>query len=271
MTLKSINECYKTSCKRGIIISLSIALIFTLLYPQQLMIFVSPLIRAVEKQILLFRIRDYKEFRTESFIIKYNNIDAEMLEMIADTAEDKLEALTEIFCYRPENKVILVIHKDASRMMSVTMLSKGTPPMGVYYADSIHVLDPEQLFKDNLEESFYSEGPVLHELTHLFIDNIAGGNYPTWFTEGVSLYFEYAVDGYEWGEGVIIDDEAYNISSLSDDFFRLDQYLAYAQSFRLVKGFVDRYGEDELIRLIYNLGEGKDFSSYQHLFEMTSQ
>src|SRR5690554_7253947 len=59
------------------------------------------------------------------------------------------------------------------------MLKKGDPPMGVYYGDSVHSLDPKH-WVDSMEEldyKFYNEGPVLHELVHLFTDHSASGNF----------------------------------------------------------------------------------------------
>ena len=252
--------------KKVLIFSIVLLISLSLFNPQQMMISVSPVIRVIENQILLYRVRGYREFQTEHFTIKHENIDPNMLQLVASTAEDKYIALKEIFQYEPKGKINLVIHHNPNKMMSVTMLKKGTPPMGVYYADSVHILDPEQLFQVNLEENFYKEGPVLHELAHLFTDHIARGNYPMWFTEGVSLYLEYAVDGYEWGKGTTISEEEYDITNLTKTFSQLDEYMAYTQSFRLVKGFVDKHGEDELMKLINELGKGKPLKSYYHMF-----
>jgi len=41
------------------------------------------------------------------------------------------------------------------------------------------------------------ENTALHEMVHLFTDDLGKGNFPTWFTEGVSWYFEYKINGYE--------------------------------------------------------------------------
>ncbi len=252
--------------KRVLILSVAILLLFALLNPLQIITAFSPAMRMLENQVLLFRIRDYEAIESENFIIKYQGIAPQIVTLVAETAEDKYNALKAVYQYEPEGKILLVIHNDAEKMMRTTMLRKGTPPMGVYYADSIHVLDPSQLFEENLEALISSEGPILHELAHLFTDHRARGNYPMWFTEGVSLYLEYAVDGYEWGQGEEIDEALYNIETLTKSFSQLNQYLAYTQSFRLVKGLVDRYGEAELMALIEALGKGKDLRDYYHMF-----
>ena len=266
MTLRDITNTSRLKLINVIILSTVLLVSLSLFNPQQMMIMVNPVIRVIENQILLYKIRDYKVLESENFIIKYDDIEQEQLQLVEKTAEDKYEALKEFFGFEPDKKIVLAVHNDSNRMMSTTMLRKGTPPMGVYYANSVHILEPSQLFGDNTEERFYSEGPVLHEIAHLFTDHAAKGNYPMWFTEGVSLYLEYSVDGYVWGQGEIIDAEEYSIDNLTKSFFQLNQYLAYTQSFRLVKDFVDKHGEDELIKLINELGEGKNLKNYYHMF-----
>ena len=44
----------------------------------------------------------------------------------------------------------------------------------------------------------------VHELTHLVVDDLAGGNFPVWFTEGSALYMEYMLLGYEWGRDLAV-------------------------------------------------------------------
>lgn len=108
---------------------------------------------------------------------------------------------------------------------------------------------------------------MLHELVHLFTDHIGNGNFPMWFTEGVSLYFEYMVDGYEWGKGLVFTaTDTYTIKELSGNFYNLNQYRAYTQSFRLVKNMVEDNGLGKLIDIIESLGKGHNMDEFIHLF-----
>ncbi|HZK57256.1 MAG TPA: hypothetical protein VFD17_03005, partial [Clostridia bacterium] len=162
------------------------------------------------------------------------------------------------------------VYNNADLMMKTTMLRRGDPPIGVYYGDSVHILNPELWAEksEGLEYIFCNKGPMLHELVHLFTDHIGNGNFPMWFTEGVSLYFEYLVDGYEWGKGILFTDtNTYTIKELNNNFYGLNQYRAYTQSFRLVKNMVDSYGLDKLIDTITLLGEGHNMNEFIYLFE----
>ncbi|ABR50825.1 conserved hypothetical protein [Alkaliphilus metalliredigens QYMF] len=218
-----------------------------------------PLLRSAEETMVSYQTRSDQQIETENFIIKYQSIDEELLQFIAETAEDKYREATAVFQYEPKDKVLLVVYNDPNRMMKTVMLNKEKPPMGVYYGNALHILDPTLWVNEgqDLEQVFYEEGPILHELVHLLTDHVAKGNFPHWFTEGVSLYFEYEVDGYEWGRGVTLS-EVYDLEALTYGFHQMNQYEAYTKSFRLVNAFVEEYGRQALINLIEELGEGKD-------------
>ena len=231
-----------------------------------------PLIRGIENKIVLYKTRNFNQTETDTFIFRYESIDNEALELIKDTTADKYREITDIFQYEFKDKILVVIYNNMDLMMNTTMLKKGEPPMGVYYGDSVHILNPELWIEETeaekLEYVFYNKGPILHELTHLFTDHIGNGNFPMWFTEGVSLYFEYMVDGYEWGrEVVFMDTNIYTIEELNGNFYGLNQYRAYTQSFRLVKNMVDSHGLDKLIDIIAFLGKGHNMDEFLYLFE----
>jgi len=230
---------------------------------------INPVIRYFEHQVVAYQVRNYNQLETDNFIIKYQDGDKEILDLVAKTAEDKFDKAVKLFKYQPNEKILLILYDEPDPMMKITTLRKGTPPMGVYYGDALHIIDPNQWISEGSEltETFHKEGPVLHELVHLFVDHSAKGNFPIWFTEGVSLYFEYEVDGYQWGNGINFQDGEYTLQQLTRSFHELDQYMAYTKSFRLVKGYVEEHGIESLIQLINELGEGKDIEDYYYMFK----
>ena len=86
-------------------------------------------------------------------------------------------------------------------------------------------------------------------------------------TEGVSLYFEYMIDGYEWGREVVFLEKNYTIEELNSQFSSLNQYEAYTKSFRLVRTLVENHGLDKLMEIISSLGDGHDFDEFLYLFQ----
>jgi len=230
---------------------------------------VRPIIRSIENKIVLYKTRNFNVLETDTFIFRYEDINNETLDLIINTAEDKYRQVTDVFQYELKEKVLIVVYNNTDLMMSTTMLSKGDPPMGVYYGNSVHIANPE-LWVDNTEElhdKFYNEGAMLHEIVHLFTDHAGNGNFPMWFTEGVSLYFEYMIDDYEWGVEVDFSENDYTIEELNTHFKRLNQYEAYTKSFRLVKGLVENHGLDQLMDIITALGDGQNLNEFLYLFE----
>ncbi|GAB6085835.1 peptidase MA family metallohydrolase [Alkaliphilus crotonatoxidans] len=222
-----------------------------------------PLVRGLEQQLVAIQVRNYKQIETDHYQIKYQNINGETLDLIAETAEKKYWAVSEAFQYKPDGKITLIIYDDPEEMLKVNFLNKDNPPMGVYFGNSLHILDPSHWISDqqNMKIIFESQGPVLHELVHLFTDHLGGGNFPLWFTEGVSLYYEYALDGYEWGKEVIVPKD-YTLKKLYHSFNQLDQYQAYTKAFRIVKGYVEENGEKALLEIINSLGRGARLEHY---------
>lgn len=270
MILERTNRIFKTK-----IIFISFILIMFLVFFFSMSSYTNmyglrPLIRNLENKIVLYQTRNFKELETDTFVFRYDDLDNETLELIKNTAEDKYEKIIEIFQYKLKNKILIVIYNNKDLMMDTTMLKRGDPPMGVYYGNSVHISNPKDWIEktEELEYIFYKEGPMLHELAHLFTDHIGNGNFPMWFTEGVSLYFEYIVDDYEWGKDVIFtDSNNYTIEELNSNFNSLNQYEAYTKSFRLVKNMVDNHGLNKLIDLISSLGKGHKMKEYIYLFE----
>lgn len=226
-----------------------------------------PLVRAVESKAILYKTRNFNEIETDNFIFRYEDIDKETLKLIRETAKQKYKNVVDIFDYKLEEKILVVVYNDMDLMMDNTMIKRGNPPVGVYYGNSIHISNPKLWIKDteNLKHKFYREGPMLHELVHLFVDHIGRGNFPIWFTEGVSLYFEYMVDDYEWGKDENINN--YTIGELNSNFHSLNQYEAYTASFRLVKNMVNTYGLNRLINIINLLGDGYKVDDFLYLFD----
>ncbi|WP_176461711.1 peptidase MA family metallohydrolase [Anaeromicrobium sediminis] len=222
---------------------------------------VYPIINEIGEIIMLKKVDTFKTMETEKLIIKYDT-DENTAKLVAETLEDKYDSVAKDFNYISDEKKIIIIYEDGEKLNENTNLRKGNPPMGVYVYNTVSVLSPNNWINDddNLETIFKEEGPMVHEFTHLIVDEIGRGNFPIWFTEGISLYMEYDKNGYEWGSNLDMEDETiYNVKNLTENFYELDEFKAYRKSFEYVKGFVDEYGFDKLNEILIELGEGTSF------------
>lgn len=218
------------------------------------------LFRQFPKEAILKNTGDYNELETEKFIIRYNTNDTELVELVSRASEEYYDEICKKYNYYPEGKSIVILYDDPKELLENTNLSKSKPPMGVYYASTIQILSPRVWCPpgEDMEYLFMNEGPMVHEFTHLVIDDITKGNCPLWFTEGLALYSEYIFTKYEWGRE-IEEEEIYTIDQLKDDFGKLDQYLAYTQSFRVVKHMVETYEFESIKEILKRLEDGDSF------------
>lgn len=225
--------------------------------------------RNIPKRTVLANIENYNELETEHFIIRYRTDDPQVLKLVAKASEEYYDEICSQYDYYPKDKTIVVLYDNSKDLLENANLGKSKPPMGVYYASTIQILSPRlwSPADKDMESLFMNEGPMVHEFTHLVIDDITKGNYPLWFTEGLALYSEYTHTGYEWGKEVE-EEKIYSIKELDQNFNKLDQYLAYTQSFRVVKHMVDVYGFESIKEIIKKLEDGYTFND---AFEMVTK
>ncbi|WP_432405770.1 peptidase MA family metallohydrolase [Wukongibacter sp. M2B1] len=216
--------------------------------------------RNIPKRAVLKSIEDYEEIETEHFIIRHNTDDLDTLELVERASEEYYDEICKQYDYYPTDKTIVVLYENSEELLENANLAKSKPPMGVYYASTIQILSPKIWCPEDedIESIFMNEGPMVHEFTHLIIDDITKGNYPLWFTEGLALYSEYIYTGYEWGKE-IEEEKIYTIDELTNNFNNLDQYVAYTQSFRMVKHMVDTYGFNSVKEILEKLENGYTF------------
>lgn len=199
---------------------------------------------------------DYTVKETENFIIRFYAGDEGVINRVGNQAEEQLALAAGFFGYRPEDKILLTVYHDKDHLQKGLRLPSRGTTLGAYYAGTIGVLSPKVWGE---EGDAAEKGLYLHELTHFIMADMAGGNYPLWFTEGMALYQEYLHTGFEWGKECRFEKLPYTVEELTGGFARLDQFLAYKQSLLLVKTLVESEGRDKVLVLLEMLGTGTSF------------
>lgn len=136
--------------------------------------------------------------------------------------------------------------------------------MGVYWAGSIRILSPGEWIKgDDLKKQFIEEGPMVHEFTHLMVDEITQGNYNRWWTEGIAQYFEKKITGFVFANPFSRgrDLEYYELATLEEKFDELEQSIAYWESLEAIQYIVEVYGEDTLFTILEEQGKGSKMNT----------
>ena len=209
--------------------------------------------------------RHMSKLTSEHFFVKYRPEDRAEAELVLETAERFYEPVTEDFGCKPRGRIPIILYATKEELNQSFGWEASESAMGVYWAGVIRELSPgawvTESEADRVREVFISSGPMAHELTHLMVDYLTGGNYPRWFTEGVAQYEEYKLTGFTLGEpSQSLQPPFYTMRELNRDFDNLpDQTRAYNQSLAAVQYIVSHYGEDALGLLIKELSHGYSF------------
>ncbi|KUK83798.1 MAG: Uncharacterized protein XD97_0097 [Pelotomaculum thermopropionicum] len=224
-------------------------------------------IRELVKAHTVINTLNMSKLKSEHFYVKFKPGDRAAAELVLETAELFYPRVSEDFAFSARTKIPVIMYASREELNKSFGWDADNSAMGVYWAGTIRVLAPDVWIHEadsgGFRGRFIASGPMAHELTHLVVDYLTGGNYPRWFTEGVAQYEEYKLTGFKISAPVFSRGPAlYSMQELAEKFDGLpDQSLAYWESLAAVRYLVYFYGEDALDDLIKELGRGLNFSA----------
>ena len=201
----------------------------------------------------------WDEIMTEHYKIKYLAVDEKYVNLVAAAAEGAYTAVSGHFGREPGHQTTIVIYPDNKSLAASFGWDKDEKALGVYWGGTIRILSPRAwLANAGQQERFIQEGPMVHEFTHLMVDEMTRGNYNRWWTEGIAQYTERQITGFEFASPFNGKKELYyyTLDNLEKNYDRLDQSVAYWESLRAVDFIVERYGEDKIYVILDNLYKG---------------
>ncbi len=234
--------------KKIILFLFSILVIFLL--------FSGTIIKEVEKvssDFIIANLEDYKSRKIGNMTFHFKEENGYNLEEVSNIAQEMIEKVNKNFGKEDAESFHVVIYPNSMEMNRGLRLPSGENTLGAYYGNNIFLLSPSQLSEANSP----FKNVFLHEYTHLLVEEKTKGNHPVWFTEGVALYQEYMITDYEWGKGVVYNQFPYSLSQLEKEFYQLDTFQAYRSSFLRVRFLAEEYGEESILKIIEELGNGK--------------
>ena len=240
---------------KGLILLLLLVLLLTLIISK----YSNSIMRVMVGQEVKLKTAGFEKMQSEHFDIRYMAQDSAYIEMIAQVSEEAYSSVVEKFDREPAGKTIVVVYPDTASLAGSIGWNRNESAMGVYWAGSIRILSPGEWIKDDeLEKQFKQEGPMVHEFTHLMVDEITKGNYNRWWTEGIAQYFEKKITGFEFADPFTRGRELeyYELLTLEQKFDEVDQQIAYWESLQAVQYIVDIYGEEKLFAVLEEQGKG---------------
>lgn len=250
-----------------IVFFVSIALFFLVLVlpiKQVLYTISYPVYRSFHQTRIVSNISGYLSREAEDFVIRYTIGDEDIVDMVERAAQEHYIEICRFFDYVPDDRIEIIVYPSEVEMYDNLNMPSGQRAIGAYHGGTVNIISPKLWIEgsyDNIKETFLTQGPVVHEVTHYIVDDMAKGNFPMWFTEGISLYMDYSLLGFEWAPDLGYVKDPIPMDELTRYFDRHDEVLAYRQSFLIVKGMVENYGRVQLLDLLKELGNGTDFNS----------
>jgi tetratricopeptide (TPR) repeat protein len=210
------------------------------------------LLRKAQRELELEERSKSKESR--HFTLRYEGnrtLPALQLQILA-TLEDAYQDIARELSYEPVENVIVILYTQ-KEFMDITeapswagALNDGKlrVPIG-----GISAVNPEL------------ERVLRHELTHSFLHWLASGRCPTWLNEGVAQLMEpRSASMYASRLGpLMLERKAIPFEVLQYPFTRFSPQqaeVAYAESLAAVEYLRDRYGMNELVRMLHSMGSG---------------
>lgn len=221
-----------------------------------------PLVRNYQKNKILNSLHDYKSIKTKNFTIYFKEEEQNIGEITGNIIEEHYEEVCSYFNHYPKGDTPIIIYDKEKDLINSIKLKKGIPaPLGVYYSGTINILSPNLwIGKDNLVEEYKETTPVVHEFTHLIVDEKTNGNYPLWLTEGLALFMEEKTIGFEWKDG-IGETSSITLKDLNNDFEHIETEKAYRKSLEIVNHLNSKYRFDNINLLLDNLGMGSNINT----------
>lgn len=265
--------CKKWLFKRRIFLNITLAVLFListliLRYPFTVKAASYNFLREFVKREIYLRTWDWNTLRGTNFVLKFENQDASVANLVLQTAEEIFTPINEALEYTPDTQVLMVMYPNKASLNKSFGWDADENAMGVYWAGSIRILSPLAWIEDEetIGQEFRDQGPIAHEYTHLVVDYMTKGNYTRWLTEGVAQYMERELTGFAFP---ILDvtsrEQLYSLQEMTTNFDNLpDQSLAYHQSLAAIDYYVESFGFEALVNLLQDLGRGKSLSQALH-------
>ncbi|GEM_PF-5327240 len=179
--------------------------------------------------------KGWDEEHINMITIYHQNADEELLKTVAEVALEEYWRLARYFDDKP-GSVSIVLHPSRDSLRGIFGWSEEDKVLGAYWAGAVHILDPQEWAGDDPLLALKERGPILHEMSHYFLDYWAAGAFPLWFSEGLAQYLEWYYKGYYWQEALreVAESDPYSLEELRGFEQLSNQPLAYGHSFLIV-------------------------------------
>lgn len=206
---------------------------------------------------VLDELAKFKEFESEHFIFRYDEVDDPIVPMyIAPQMDAMYEDQTTRFAYKPEKKPIIELFPDAQ---SFSVRTAGMPGLETYGASLGRVMTTVAPRAGETLGPFNWPRVLRHEFTHTLNLMYTEGRVPRWLTEGLAVWTERVPFRFPnvpemMYERAMKDDMPTARSMIT----KFEGEFGYMSGFWIVRYIDEHFGWEKVRTLITAYGEGKE-------------
>jgi tetratricopeptide (TPR) repeat protein len=209
--------------------------------------------------------KNFVTYTTDRTILKLHKKEADLLRPYFESemlrAIDTYEKKYRLKLTKPVQVEVYPDHEDFAVR---TLGMPGLGALGVTFGYAIAMDSPS----GRRPGSFHWASTLWHEMSHVFTLTATGHRVPRWFTEGMAVHEETAVEP-DWGDRLspdvimaIKEKKLLPIATLDRGFIHptapAQVIVSYFQAGRIVDYINDKWGWDTLLSMLHDFGEGSD-------------
>jgi len=209
--------------------------------------------------------KNFDTFKTDNTILKLHKKEEELLRPYFETEMKKVISVYEKkYQFKLERPVQVEVYPDHEDFAVRTMGMPGLGALGVTFGYSIAMDSPS----GRPPGEFHWASTLWHEMSHVFTLSMTNSKIPRWFTEGIAVHEETAVNK-EWGDRLGVDEitaikdhKLLPIVDLDRGFihpsFPRQIVVSYFQGGKVVDYITDKWGWDTILAMIHDYANGED-------------
>jgi len=212
--------------------------------------------------------RKFVTFRTPTTILRFDKKEGDFLRPYFQSEMDRIIAAYEKkYKMKLEHPVQVEAYPDHDDFAVRTLGFPGFGALGVTFGYTIAMDSPS----GRPPGHFHWASTLWHEMSHVFTLSMTNSHVPRWFTEGIAVHEETAVNP-EWGDrlgpdeiAAIKDHQLLPVASLDRGFIHPSRpqqiVISYFQAGRICDYITKKWGWDTILAMLHDYANNEDTPS----------
>jgi tetratricopeptide (TPR) repeat protein len=214
---------------------------------------------------LIDSFKDFVTFTTNNTVLKLNKKESDLLRPYVESEMKRvIAAYEDKYNFKLQKPVQVEVYPDHEDFAVRTMGMPGLGALGVTFGYAIAMDSPS----GRPPGDFHWASTLWHEMSHVFTLSMTNSKIPRWFTEGIAVHEETAINP-EWGDRLgtdeimaIKDHKLLPIVDLDRGFIHPSYprqiVVSYFQGGQVCDYITEKWGWNTILAMIRDYGNGED-------------